>query len=258
MEECFVELLDKQEIDEEIVVLPDMPEKTPYEQEESVEMKTCKMSLPNWFKAKESVHADEKELEVPEINKVEIKRLPREMKSEKPIELEKSKIHPKWKKVLTSRAVKRVNLTGLGKGKICRPPPKTPDRENSLNFRHETKKGRVRPYKNKKESQEAQKIDRKLNCRPPPKLPYILNANGEVIGILENIVPKNRPPPKPLPKNLNLSQESVNLRQEDNTLNISYISGPGKNPLKKAQNKEYPPINQLIFIYFRTNNSHRK
>ena len=52
MEECFVELSDKQEIDEEIVVLPDMPEKTSCEQEESVEMKSCNMSLPNWFKAK--------------------------------------------------------------------------------------------------------------------------------------------------------------------------------------------------------------
>ena len=52
MEECFVELSDKQEIDEEMVVLPDMPEKTSCEQGESVEMKTCNMSLPNWFKAK--------------------------------------------------------------------------------------------------------------------------------------------------------------------------------------------------------------
>ena len=51
---------------------------------------------------------------------MDIKELPREMKVEKPIELDKSKIHPKWKKVLT--------------------------------FRHETKKGRVRPYENKKES----------------------------------------------------------------------------------------------------------
>ena len=218
-----------------------MPEKTSCEQEESVEMKTCNMSLPNWFKAKESVHVDEKELEVPEINKVEIKELPREMKLEKPIQLDKSKIHSKQKKVLTSRAVKRVNLTGLEKGKICRPPPKPPDRENSLNLRHETKKGRVRPYENKKESQEAQKIDRELNCRPLPKLPCILNANGEVIGILENIVSKNRPPPKPPPKSLNLSQDvrnKVNLRQEDNMLNISYISGPRKNLLKRAQNKE--------------------
>ena len=73
------------------------------------------------------------------------------------------------------------------------------DRENSLNLRHETKKGRVRPYENKKESQEAQKVDKELNYMPPPKLPYILNANGKVIGILENIVPKNRPLPKPPP-----------------------------------------------------------
>ena len=61
---------------------------------------------------------------------------------------------------------------------VCRPPPRSPDRKNSLNLRHETKKGRVRPYKNKKESQEAQIIDRKLSCRPTPKLPYILNING--------------------------------------------------------------------------------
>ena len=189
VEEYFVELSDKQEIDKEMVVLPDMPQKTFCEQEECVEMKTCNMSLPNLFKAKEMVHRDEKELAVLEINEVEIKELPREIKLEKPIELDKSKIHPKWKKVLTSRAVKRVNLTGLEKGKTCRPPPKPPDRENSLSLRHETKKGRVRPYENKKESQETQKIDRELNCRTIPMLPYILNANGEVIGILENIVP---------------------------------------------------------------------
>ena len=123
----------------------------------------------------------------------------------------------------------------MEKGKICRPPPKPPDRENSLSLRHETKKGRVRPYENKKESHEAQKIDRELNCRPPPRLPNVLNASGEVIGILENIVSKNRPPPKPPPKNLNLSpdvRDKVNLRWEDNMLNISYISGPRKNPVK--------------------------
>ena len=172
---------------------------------------------------------------------MEIKELPREMKLEKLIELDKSKIHPKWKKVLTSSAVKRVNLTGLEKGKICRPRPKPPDRENSLNLRHETKKGRIRLYENKKESQEAQIKDRKLNCRPPPSLHYILNADGEVIGRLENIVSKNRPQPKPPPKSLNLSQDvrdKVNLRREDNMLNISYMSGPRKNMLKKAQNKE--------------------
>ena len=125
MEEYFVELSDKQEIDKEMVVLPNMPQKTFCEQEECVENENL------WYvftKPVKMVHTDEKELEVPEINKVEIKELPREMKLEKPIELDKSKIHPKQKKVLTSRAVKRVNLTGLEKGKICRPPPRPPDR----------------------------------------------------------------------------------------------------------------------------------
>ena len=43
------------------------------------------------------------------MNAVEIKELPRKIKLEKFIELDKSKLHPKQKKVLTSRAVKRAN-----------------------------------------------------------------------------------------------------------------------------------------------------
>ena len=35
------------------------------------------------------------------------------------------------------------------------------------------------------------------NCRPPPKPPYILNGNGDVIWIIENVVPKTRPHLKP-------------------------------------------------------------
>ena len=85
-------------------------------------MKTCDMSLPNLFKGKESVHTDKIKLEIPEINAVDIKELPRETKLGKPIELDKSKLHPKQKKVLTSRAVKRANPTGLEKGKTFRPP----------------------------------------------------------------------------------------------------------------------------------------
>ena len=51
-----VELLDKQEIDREMVVWPDMSVETSCQQEECVEMKTCNMSLPKLFKATESVH----------------------------------------------------------------------------------------------------------------------------------------------------------------------------------------------------------
>ena len=99
MKECIVELPNKQEIDREMVVLPKMPVKTSCEQEECVEIKTCNMSLPELFRAEESVHTDDMELEKPEINAAEIKELPREIKLEKPIELDKSKLHPKWKKV---------------------------------------------------------------------------------------------------------------------------------------------------------------
>ena len=54
-----VELQDKQEIDREMVVWPDMSIETSCEQEECVEMKTSDMSLPKLFKAKESVHTNE-------------------------------------------------------------------------------------------------------------------------------------------------------------------------------------------------------
>ena len=50
---------------------------TSYEQEECVEMNPCDMSLPELFKAKESAHTDEIELEMPEINELEVKELPR-------------------------------------------------------------------------------------------------------------------------------------------------------------------------------------
>ena len=44
--------------------------------------------------------------------------------------------------------------------------------------------------------------EERVNYRPPPKPPYIQNADGEVIGslkgkILPYVVPKLRPPPKP-------------------------------------------------------------
>ena len=89
------------------------------------------------------------------------------------------------------------------KREICRPPTKPPDRQNSVNYKHETKNGREKPYKNLKKGQEiqnadeegidAQKIDKEQNYRPPPKPPYIVNTNGEVIGIIENMVPKTGP-----------------------------------------------------------------
>ena len=60
------------------------------------------MSLPKLFKAKERVHTDEIELEMP---KVEI-----------PIEQDKSKLHPQWNKVLGSKVIRRENPIKLVKG----------------------------------------------------------------------------------------------------------------------------------------------
>ena len=93
-----------------------------------------------------------------------------------------------------------------------------------MNLRHETKKGREKPYENQKETQEiqnadkegidAQKIDKELNCRPPPKPTYILHASGEVIGIIENMVPKTRPPLKPPRIHGSVDREGIDQGKE--------------------------------------------
>ena len=103
-----------------MVLWPDMPVETSYEQEECVEMKTCDVSLPKMFKTKESVHANEIELEMSKINKVEVRELPREIKLEIPIEQERSNLHTKLK------VIKRANPTKLVKREVCRPPLKPP------------------------------------------------------------------------------------------------------------------------------------
>ena len=264
MKECIVELPDKQEIDREMVVLPKMPIKTSCEQEECIEEEISIISLPELpelCKAEASIHEDDiqlqtpkvntteicalprkTELEIPEINAVEIKELPRKIKLEIPIEQSKSKLHPQQKKVLGSKVIRRENPIKLIKREICRPPPKPPDRQNSLNHKDETKKGRVKPYENKKESQEiqnaeeegidAQKIDKEHNWRPPPKPPYILDANGEVIGIIENVVPKTRPHLK-LPRiHSSIHGEGINQEKECLLNTVSNNSPPLKPPPK--------------------------
>ena len=60
-------------------------------------MKTCNVSLPKLFKAKESVHTDKIELEMPKINEVEVKELPRV------IQLENSQNKPSQNYTLNGR-----------------------------------------------------------------------------------------------------------------------------------------------------------
>ena len=80
------------------------------------------MSLPELFKAKESVHTNEVELEMPKINEVEVKKLPREVKLDMPMEQDKSNLHSKWKEVLGSKVIRKANPTKLVKKEECRPP----------------------------------------------------------------------------------------------------------------------------------------
>ena len=164
-----VELPNKQKIDREMVVWPNMSVETSYGQEECAEMETCNMSLPELFKAKESVHINEVELGVTKVDEVEIRELPREVKLEIPIEQDKPNLHTKQKKVLGSKVIRRANTTKLVKREVC---------------------------------------------RPPPKPPYILNINGEVIGILEDVVPKTRHPLKPPRIHGSVDREGIDLEKE--------------------------------------------
>ena len=195
-----VELPDKQEIDREMVVWPNVSVETSCEQEECVEMKTCDMSLPKLFKAKKGVHTDEKEIKIPKINEVKIRELPNEIKLEIHIEQDKSNLHTKCKKVLTSRAVKRANLTGLVK---------------------------------------------RETCRPPPKQPYILNVNGEVIGIIENVVPKTRPPLKPPRICSKVDREGIDLENECLLNTVLNHRPPTKLPPKGSGYSETPWTNKI-------------
>ena len=68
MEECIVELLDKQETDREMVVLPKMPVKTSCGQEECIEEEIFIRSLPELCKAEASIHEDDIQLETPKVN----------------------------------------------------------------------------------------------------------------------------------------------------------------------------------------------
>ena len=69
-----------------------MPVRIACEQEECIEGEICDRSLPKLTRAEESVHKDEIKLETPEINAVEISKLPREVKLEVPIEQSESKL----------------------------------------------------------------------------------------------------------------------------------------------------------------------
>ena len=74
-------------------------------------------------------------------------------------------------------------------------------------------------------------IDKGANYSPPPKPPYILNVNGEVIGIIENMVPKTRPPLKPRIHS-KVDREGIDQERECLLDTVSNNSPPPKPPPK--------------------------
>ena len=79
-----------------------MPVRTACEQEECIDEEIfirSLLELPELCKAQESIHDDDIQLETPKVNITEISELPREIKLEKPMEQNKSKLHTEWKKV---------------------------------------------------------------------------------------------------------------------------------------------------------------
>ena len=106
-------------------------------------------------RAEESVHNDKIKLETPKINAIEINEKHREMRLEVAIPT---------RNILGDSIPKlHGKWTKILESKVIR---------------------RANPTK---------MVNREV-CRPPPKPPYILNINGEVIGIIENVVQKSSPP----------------------------------------------------------------
>ena len=149
--------------------------------------KICASPLPRLYSTKKRVH--ETKLETPKINTVKINEIPREE-----IRLEVSKpttkptLHSRQTQILGSKLDRRVKSMRSCKRKVHSmhmPPSKPLDGQNNLDTK-------TRNYSREETA----------NNRPPPKPPYILDGNGEVIVTIKNVVPKPRPPPNPPPKGL--------------------------------------------------------
>ena len=105
------------------------------------------------------------------------------------------------------------------------PPPELSDWQNSLNHKASKKVLPKIHYANKE----------KVNYRPPLKPPYILNVNGEVIGIIEKenlpcVVPKPRPLPKPPRIHGNDDREGIMDPEKEHSLAQNQITDPLQTP----------------------------
>ena len=63
--------------------------------------------LPELYKAQNSIHKDDIQLENPRVNTMEVSEIPREIKLGKPIEQSELKLLTEWKKVSGSKVVSK-------------------------------------------------------------------------------------------------------------------------------------------------------
>ena len=124
---------------------------------------------------------------------------------------------------------------------MCRPFPRQPDRQNSLNDKASK---RVLPNIDPKGRPLSKPPDihyaneERVNYRPLPKTPYMQYVDGEVIGIIEKenlpyVVPKPRPPPKPPRIHCNADSEGIRDPEKECLLGTEPNYRPLQNPLQR-------------------------
>ena len=106
-----------------------------------------------------------------------------------------------------------------------------------MRIKREHKKSKIQRKNGIKALKDKCLIEKEPNYRPPPKSPYILDANGEVIGIIENMVPKTRPPLK-LPRiHGNVDREGIKDLEKECLLDTVLNKRPPPKPPPKVYNR---------------------
>ena len=154
---------------------PEMSVRIAYEQEKCIEEEICDRSLPKLpklYRVEKGIHKDEIKLEIPEINTIEISKLPREIKLEMPLEQSKSRV---LQDVNTSVHAEHDILLPNETTDLCRTPPLEVSVANRKIL------GKIPKLHTRQRKVLGSKIVRRVNttglvkrkipsiCRPPPK-----------------------------------------------------------------------------------------
>ena len=189
-----------------------MPVRIAYEQEDCIEEEICDRSLPKMYRAEESVYKDEKRLETPEINAVEISEMPTEVKLEMSIEHSESKLVQDMilvSDIPTPFHVEQEIYYPMGPSTCLRWKGRFQNRNiigKSIPKLH-TRRRKILGSKLVRRVNPTRLVKRKIPsmCRPPPEPPDRQNSLNDKAS--KRVLPKiycaheekvnYRPPPKP-------------------------------------------------------------